>query len=101
MSIDKTFDGELVDTSTGEMLNVLTPIEGSAGYVAIEQVTGKLSGKGGSFTLQHYGMVQQGGSFLLLEVVSGSGTGELAGISGKMSIRIENGDHYYEFNYEL
>lgn len=101
MSIDKTFYGELAASSKGEMLNAMTSVEGSAGYVAIEQVTGTLSGKKGSFVLQHYGTMRQGSDFLLLEVVPGSGAGELAGISGKMSIRIENGEHYYEFDFEL
>ena len=83
------------------MLTVTTPVEGSAGYVAIEQVTGTLSGKSGSFTLQHYGKMHQDEQTLLLEVVPNSGTGELVGISGKMTIRIEGGRHYYEFDYQL
>ncbi len=101
MSIDKTFYGQLSASSKGEMLSVMTPVEGSAGYVAIEHVTGALDGKEGSFALQHYGKMEQGENDLLLEVVPGSGTGALAGLSGKMNIRIENGEHYYEFDYEL
>lgn len=53
MSIDKSFHGELNATSKGEMLNAMTSIKGSAGYVAIEQANGSLSGKKGSFVLQH------------------------------------------------
>jgi len=101
MSIEKTFSGELSATSQGEMLTAMTPIEGSAGYVAIEQVTGTLSGKNGRFVLQHFGTMNRGNNFLLLEVVPDSGTGELTGLSGKMSIRIEDGRHFYEFDYEL
>jgi MOSC domain-containing protein YiiM len=101
MSIDKTFYGELSALSKGEMLSARTAIEGSAGYVALEQVTGTLSGKRGSFVLQHFGTMSPDHSFLLLEVVPDSGTGELAGISGKMAIRIEDGQHYYEFDYDL
>ena len=101
MSIEKTFSGELSATSKGEMLTAMTAVEGSAGYVAIEQVTGNLSGKSGSFLLQHFGTMSQDRNFLLLEVVLDSGSGELAGISGKMSIRMEEGQHYYDFEYEF
>jgi len=101
MSIDKTFSGDLDATSKGEMLNAMTSVQGSAGYVAIEQVTGMLAEKSGSFVLQHYGKMSQGNNFLLLEVVPDSGAGELTDISGKMLIRIEEGQHFYEFDYSF
>ena len=101
MSIDKTYHGDLSARSKGEMLTVMTTIKGSAGYVAIEQVAGTLSGKTGSFVLQHYGTMQATGEFLMLAVVPDSGTGELVGLSGKMIIHIEAGEHSYEFDYDL
>ncbi|MFN2190474.1 MAG: DUF3224 domain-containing protein [Candidatus Promineifilaceae bacterium] len=101
MSIDKTFHGGLEATSKGEMLSAMTPVEGSAGYVAMEQVGGTLEGRDGGFVLQHYGTIDHGQDYLLLGVVPGSGTGELVGISGNMSLRIEDGEHYYEFEYQL
>lgn len=101
MSIDKTFNGELSATSKGEMLNAMTPVQGSAGYVAIEQVTGNLCGKSGTFVLQHYGMMSPKSRELTLEVVPDSGTGELNGLSGSMDIRIEEGIHYYDFEFEF
>jgi hypothetical protein len=101
MSIDKTFSGALSATSKGEMLSALTAVKGSAGYVAIEQVSGSLDGKTGSFVLQHFGIMHNGTQRLVLEVVPASGSGELAGISGKMAIRIEDGQHYYDFDYQL
>lgn len=101
MSINKTFEGELSAESTGEMFSALTSVEGSAGYVAIEQVVGNLSGKTGSFILQHYGIMAKGESSLTLEVVPDSGAGDLVGISGAMDIRIEEGQHFYDFDYEL
>lgn len=101
MSIDKQFTGALEATSKGEMLSAITPVKGSAGYVAIEQVSGVLSGKTGSFVLQHFGTMSQGHDRLILEVVPNSGSGELSGLIGKMVIKIENGQHYYEFDYEL
>lgn len=101
MSIDKTFSGDLAATSQGEMLSAMTTVKGSAGYVAIEQVSGSLSGKQGSFVLQHFGTMNQGKDRLVLEVISDSGSGELKGLSGKMLIKIENGKHFYEFDYEI
>ena len=101
MSIDKTFIGDLSAKSKGEMLSAMSPIQGSAGYVAIEQVHGKLAGKEGSFVLQHYGIMHSGQEYLKLEVVPQSGAGQLSGISGNMSIEIKNGKHFYEFEYEI
>lgn len=101
MSIEKTFQGDLVATSRGEMLTARTGVEGSAGYVAIEQVDGTLQGKSGTFVLQHSGIMARGENRLLLEVVPDSGTGDLAGIAGNMKLRIEDGAHYYQFEYEL
>ncbi len=101
MSIDKIFSGDLTAKSKGEMLSVMTVVKGSAGYVAIEQVRGSLSGRNGSFVLQHFATMSHGKNRLVLEVVPDSGTGELIGLSGKMSIKIESGKHYYEFDYEF
>ena len=101
MSLDKQFKGDLVATGKGEMLTALTPIKGSAGYVAIERVTGTLQGRGGSFIFQHSGTMDQGAQRLSITVVPGSGTGALAGISGAFKINITEGKHFYEFEYSL
>ena len=101
LSIDKTFQGDLAAQSQGEMLSALTPTEGSAGYVAIEQVSGSLHGKKGSFVLQHFGISEAEGQRLIVEVVPDSGTGKLVGLSGQMAILIEDGQHFYEFEYSL
>lgn len=101
MSIDKTFHGELSATSQGEMLNAITGTKGSAGYVAIEHVTGTLVGKKGSFVLQHFGIMAVGKSRLILEVVPDSGDNELKDLSGKMEINIEAGKHFYIFDFQL
>ena len=101
MSIDKTFTGELDATSTGEMLSAMTTTQGSAGYVAIEQVVGTLAGKQGSFVLQHFGCMDKGQDSLILNVIPDSGSNELTGLSGKMAIRIEGGNHFYDFEYQL
>lgn len=101
MAIDKTFHGDLQARSRGEMLTATTGVQGSAGYVAIEQVKGTLNDRQGTFVLQHYGIMDRGQSRLILEVVPDSGTGELAGLSGQMTLRIEDGEHYYELEYEF
>jgi predicted flavoprotein YhiN len=101
MTIDKQFEGELQGTSTGEMLAVMTAVEGSAGYVALERVTGSLHGRQGSFVLQHSSTMVRGEQQQSITVVPDSGTGELRGLSGQLVIRIEAGQHFYDFDYVL
>jgi hypothetical protein len=101
MSIDKQFHGDLEATSKGEMLSIMSEVKGSAGYVAMEKVTGKLAGRAGTFALQHSGTMNRGVAHLSVTVVPDSGTGELAGISGQMEINIAEGKHSYLFEYTL
>lgn len=99
--LDKQFHGDLDAASKGEMLGAGNPATGTAGYVAIEQVTGKLNGRSGSFALQHFGTMVDNKFDLAVKVVPGSGTDALAGISGIMTIKIVSGKHSYQFDYEL
>ncbi|RUO81226.1 DUF3224 domain-containing protein [Idiomarina tyrosinivorans] len=101
MAIEKVFHGELTASSKGEMLSAMTPVKGSAGYVAIEQVSGTLCERDGSFVLQHYGIMNRGEDKLVLEVLPDSGTGQLQGLRGQMAISVENGEHYYQFDFSL
>ena len=101
MSLHKRFEGDLVATGVGEMLTALTPVKGSAGYVAIERVTGTLHGRSGSFVFQHSGTMNQGAQQLSIAVVPGSGVAALAGLSGVFNLRIADGTHFYEFDYAL
>jgi hypothetical protein len=101
MAIDKRLFGDLEGTSRGEMLSVHSDVEGSAGYVAIEQVSGVLGEKFGTFALQHFGIMHGGQNRLILEVVPESGSGELASISGTMTIDQSGDDHTYVFDYSL
>lgn len=101
MSLDKQFHGDLEGSSKGEMLAAGTAVKGSAGYVAIERVTGTLHGRTGSFVLQHSATMARGTPELAIIVVPDSGTGELAGLTGRMMITITDGKHYYEFEYAL
>jgi hypothetical protein len=99
--IDKQFRGDLDAISRGQMLSVGTPTEGSAGYVALEQVSGRLHGREGSFILQHNGILRRGKGELTITVVPDSGTGELTGIEGRMTINITDDQHLYTFDYHL
>ena len=101
LTIDKQFQGDLEATSKGEMLTGGTVVKGSAGYVAIELVTGKLHGRSGSFLLQHTGTMERGKPSLSVTVVPDSGTDELTGLAGKMAINIADGKHSYELQYTL
>lgn len=101
MSIDKVFSGDLQGTSKGEMLSALTAVKGSAGYVAIERVTGTLQGRSGSFILQHLGTMTRGTPTLTVLVVPDSGTEGLTGIAGSLSINITDGKHFYTLDYTL
>lgn len=101
MSIDKQFYGDLDATSKGEMLAAGTEVKGSAGYVAMERVTGKLHGRNGTFVLQHSGTMNRGSPQLTVTVVPDSGTDQLKGLVGKMAIKIDGGRHFYDFAYTL
>lgn len=101
MTISKTFRGDLNATSEGHMLAVRTSVQGSAGYVAMERVSGALAGKSGTFALQHSGTMDKGTPTLSVTVVPDSGTGALTGLTGAMDIRIENGKHFYTLRYSL
>jgi Protein of unknown function (DUF3224) len=99
MTIDKQFHGALEATSKGQMLTAGTSVKGSAGYVAIEKVSGILDGRSGSFVLQHSGIMNRGTPQLTISVVPDSGTEQLVGLSGTMNIIIADGKHSYEFEY--
>ena len=101
LALDKTFHGDLDATSKGTMLSAMTDVKGSAGYVALERVTGSLHGRRGSFVLQHSGTMDRGNPTLTISVVPDSGTDELVGLSGTMAIVIAQGKHNYGFDCEL
>jgi hypothetical protein len=101
LSIDKQFHGDLEAASKGEMLSATTETKGSAGYVAMERVSGVLHGRKGTFVLQHSGTMNRGAATLSVTVVPDSGTDQLVGLSGKMAIKVEGGKHSYEFEYTL
>lgn len=101
MSIDKQIRGDLEATSKGEMLTAATSVKGSAGYVAVERVSGTLHGHSGTFILQHSGTMARGVPQLIITVVPDSGTGQLVGLAGTFEIKIADGKHSYDFEYTL
>jgi hypothetical protein len=101
LAIDKQFYGDINATSRGQMLAVGTDVEGSAGYVALERVNGTLHGHSGTFALQHNGTMARGVPQLTITVVPDSGTDQLVGLAGNMTIEIVDGKHLYNFEYTL
>jgi len=100
-SLDKVYRGDMEGASAGEMLGAGNPATGSAGYVAIEQFTGTLHGKSGSFALQHSSTIQGGAFDINVRVAPGSGTGDLEGIAGSLTIIVAAGKHSYSLEYTL
>lgn len=101
LTIDKRYSGDLDATSIGQMLAFSSAVKGSAGYVAMERVSGALHGKRGSFVLQHVGTMDRGDAGLTITVVADSGTDELTGLTGTMMIHVVEKQHSYEFEYEV
>ena len=100
-SLEKEIHGDIEGTSKGEMMGGGDVKAGVAGYVAMEVITGTMSGKQGGFALQHSSTMDAGELKMNIIVVPGSGTGELKNIRGAFAIRIENGQHFYDFEYTL
>jgi hypothetical protein len=101
MALDKRYHGDLDATGLGQMLATRTPVEGSAGYVALERVSGTLGGRRGAFNLQHSGTMTRGAPTLSITVVPDSGSEELTGLAGTLKITIVDGKHSYDFEYTL
>jgi len=102
LTIDKRFHGDLEASAKGEMLATQSEVKGSAGYVALERVTGKLQGRSGSFVLLHSATMKRGTPEATVTVVPDSGTGELAWLTGSMRIKVAaDGAHSYEFDFRI
>jgi Protein of unknown function (DUF3224) len=101
MALDKQYSGDLEATAKGQMLATRSPVEGSAGYVALERISGALHGRRGEFALQHNGTMTRGAPQLTVTVVPDSGTGELQGLTGTLTITQTDGKHFYDIEYTL
>lgn len=98
--VRKEYSGDVAGSSEAQMIAALTGTPGSAGYVAIEHFTGSVAGRAGSFVLQHVGVMNRGDATLEVLIVPDSGTGDLAGISGRLEIHNDEGKHSYVLHYE-
>lgn len=101
LQLEKRYTGDLEATANGWMMSAVTAVKGSAGYVALERVTGRLFGREGSFVLQHNGIMDAGAPSLGVQVVPDSGTGGLTGLRGTLEILIDGDGHHYRFEGEV
>jgi hypothetical protein len=101
LRFDKAFEGPLSANSVVHMMAVGTAVDGSAGYVAVERIEGRLEGREGAFAVMHFGVMDRGEPSLRIDVVPDSGEGDFAGLSGTMKIDITDGAHFYTFDYEI
>jgi len=102
MTLAKVFHGDLDGTSAGSMLTASsTATPGSAAYVAVERFEGTLGGRKGAFALVHRGVMSAAGRDLSITIVPDSGSGDLKGISGTLTIDIRDGKHFYDLSYAL
>ena len=101
MRFDKVFRGPLEATSVVQMFAVGTATEGSAAYVAVERIVGRLDGRAGTFCMQHSGIMDRGTPSLTVTVIPDSGSDALAGLRGTLAIDIVEGTHFYTFDYSL
>jgi len=100
MVIDKTYRGQLTGSGVGQMIS--KRIEGGTSlYYAIEEFTGSIEDRQGAFTLVHHGRMSRDEQMLDVSILEGSGSGDLAGISGMMLIKQGPEGHQYELQYEL
>jgi hypothetical protein len=96
-SSTKAFEGGIVGTSTVRILQAGAP-DGAAAYVAVERVTGEVDGRKGTFVLTHRAVMSPAGGEMTIAVLPHSATGDLAGLTGEMTIGAE---HAYTFVYSL
>lgn len=101
VSYRKAYSGPLEAIGLGEMLSVQCAEPGCAGYVAIEQIKGVLDGLNGSFVVQHLGTKTAVDNQMTIDIVPGSGAGDLRGVSGALTIRMEGKRHFYDLNYQI
>ena len=101
MALHKVFEGDMTGTAHGQMLALMTPTPGSAGYVAIEVVDATVEGRHGTFALQHSGVMTRGDKSLRIVIVPDSGTDDLAGIHGTFDIDLRDGQHFYVVDYDF
>ncbi len=99
MRVTRTYTGGFEGTGIAQLLSVGTPVEGSAAHVAFEVVEGVLDGRRGGFLLQHHGLMWRGESRAAIAVGPDSGTDELLGLRGTLTLENLGSRHTYAFDY--
>jgi uncharacterized protein DUF3224 len=100
-TVGKTFTGEIEGEGTVEYL-MMYRSDGSATFVGLERISGRIAGKTGTFVLQRTGVFEGGLAKESYFVISGSGTGGLQGLQGEGSSAVGHGmEHPFTLNYEL
>ena len=100
-SVTKTFSGDVEGDGQVEYL-MMYRSDGSASFVGLERVVGRIGSRAGSFVLERTGVFEGGQAKETYTVVAGSGTGELAGLRGGGKSEVGHGlEHPFTLEYEL
>jgi hypothetical protein len=99
-TVTKTFSGDLEGDSTVEYLMVHRA-DGTATFVGVERVRGKLGGRSGGFVLEHRGTFEGGTAKAICGVITGSATDELTGLQGEGSFEARGREAPFELEYEF
>ena len=100
-SVTKTFTGDIEGEGQVEYL-MMYRSDGSAAFVGLERVTGRIGGMSGTFVLQRIGVFESGQAKESYSVVPGSATGELSGLHGDGSSAVGHGsEHPFTLDYDL
>ncbi len=100
----KRFGGDLVAESEARLLMCqadVADIAAGAGYIAREVVRGALGGREGTFVMQHWGLSASGHEQTGGQIVPGSATGDLEGLTGSVKIAVDGGSHTLTIDYDL
>ena len=97
----KTFTGDIEGEGQVEYL-MMYRSDGSAAFVGLERVVGRIGGKTGTFVLQRIGVFETGQAKETYSIVPGSATGELQGLRGDGSSAVGHGmEHPFSLDYDL
>ena len=100
-SVIKTYTGDIEGEGQVEYL-MMYRSDGSATFVGLERIVGRLGGKTGTFVLQRTGVFENGQAKESYSVIPGSATGDLQGLLGNGSSAVGHGmEHPFTLNYEL
>jgi hypothetical protein len=100
-TVTKAFTGDIEGEGQVQYLMMYRG-DGSATFVGLERIVGRVAGKAGSFVLQRIGTFEGGLAKESYSVIPGSGTGELRGLRGEGTSAVGHGnEHPMTLNYEL